>query len=134
MYKDYLLRNKLAHKSLFSQLQGNVGQLITEIKKNKIKVIILNCYSYYNEVETGISSVFCIDILNENTKILKLVLKNLTFNKEQSEDMRLKELNLKNYTINSAEFVKSELERYFLRIGIKVNIDINDRFELVYQI
>lgn len=127
----YLVNNKKQNKSLFNQLQLNIVELQKVIKKNNITEIkIFATVQYFGLVEDQCQCYYYLELQSNNNKLMKMIIKNCTLDIPITDDTRLKNLNLENFSIDCSKYVKAELERYFLRSKMRgITIQLESKFE-----
>ena len=135
MENKCLVRNKKKQRSLFHQFTYTGKEVISLIKKNKIKELDV----IYKLSVKPINSVsmhykFYILLQSKQLKIVELVIKDLKIDTPLTEDAIWKINNLKKFSGSYAEFVKSEYERYFKKYNLKdIKITCIDGMKINYK-
>lgn len=131
MVQEYLVINKKKRRSLFTQFTYTGKEVIKVIKKKKIKEIDVIYKMNIRPIDSkSMHYKFCIILESKERKIVELVIKDLKIDTPLTEDAIWKINNLKKFSIDYADFVKAEYERYFKKYKLKdMKIECIDGFE-----
>lgn len=131
MRNKYLVINKKKRMSIFTQFTYTEKEVINLIKKKKIKELDVIYKIVVKPIDSrAMHYRFCISLQSKEFNIVELVIKDLRIDTPLTEDAIWKINNLKKFSREYAEFVKSEYERYFKKYKLQdMKIECINGFE-----
>lgn len=132
MRNRYLVLNKKKRMSIFTQFTYTGKEVINLIKKKRIKELDIIYKIAVRPIDSrSMHYRFCISLQSKEFNIVELVIKDLKIDTPLTEDAIWKINNLKKFSREYAEFVKSEYERYLKKYKLKdIEISCIDGFEI----